>query len=63
MIRTYRGTQHDPLLRVIIEDPTDQGYEDIVFENKRGWKFYRLEITISGIRLRLVRRERKLTRG
>jgi|GEM_PF-4197165 len=60
MIRTYRRTPHDPLLRIIIEDSTDRGYEDIVFENIRGRKFYRLEITSSGVRLRLVRKERKI---
>lgn len=63
MIRTYRGTQHDPLLKIIIEDPTDQGYEDIVFENIRGRKVYRLEITSSGVRLRLIRKERKIGPG
>lgn len=63
MIRTYRGTEHDPLLRIIIENPLDQGYEDIVFENNRSWKFYRLEITSSGVRLRLIRRERKPLSG
>jgi hypothetical protein len=56
MIRVYKTSETDPLLRVMIEAPDERGSEEIVFANKAATKRYRLRISSTGLSLALVSR-------
>jgi len=54
MIRIYKASDADPLLRVAIERGDDGGTEEILFTNRAMTKRYRLQISSTGISLDLV---------
>lgn len=54
MIRTYKRSEGEPLLQVVIESTDDKGSEEIQFTNRGGTKRYRLLISSTGVRLNLV---------
>jgi len=54
MIRTYKRSEGEPLLRVVIESTDDKGTEEIQFTNRGGNKRYRLLISSTGVCLNLV---------